>query len=304
VKLVNWKGIALFLGTWLIAWPVSISAQESIPVPGQRVVLVTGSTGGLGRESAKALARQGDHVIIHGRNVERGEELVAEITAEGNGSARFYRADFANLNEIRALGEVILSDYGRLDVLVNNAGIFFPNSTERRLSEDGYELNFQVNYLSGYVLTRVLTPLLESSAPSRIINVSSGAQEALDFDNLMLESNYEGRRAYAQSKLAQIMMTFSLAGDLAELGIVTNALHPSSLMNTDMVLEAGIEPRSSVETGRDALLRLINDDVGTGKYFRVFEEARARPQAYDTEAVARLMKISADLVSIGVEDTN
>jgi len=84
--------------------------------------------------------------------------------------------------------------------------------------------------------------------------------------------------------------------------IVTNALHPYSLMNTDMVLEAGIEPRSSVETGRDALLRLINDDVGTGKYFRVFEEARARPQAYETEAVARLMEISADLVSMSDED--
>jgi glutamyl-tRNA reductase len=89
VKLANWKGIAIFLGTWLMIWPVGISAQESIPIPGQRVVLVTGSTGGLGRETAKALARQGDHVIIHGRNVERGEELVAEITAEGNGSARF-----------------------------------------------------------------------------------------------------------------------------------------------------------------------------------------------------------------------
>ena len=275
-----------------------------MPIPGQRVVLVTGSTGGLGREAAKMLALQGDHVIIHGRNVERGEELVAEITAEGNGSARFYRADFASLSETRALGEAILRDYDRLDVLVNNAGIFFPNSTERRLSDDGYELNFQVNYLSGYVLTRMLTPLLQASAPSRIINVSSGAQQALDFDNLMLESNFDGRRAYAQSKLAQIMMTFALANDLSKRGITTNALHPSSLMNTDMVLEAGIEPRSSVETGRDALMRLINDDVGTGKYFRVFEEARARPQAYDTEAVARLMNISADLVSISLDDTN
>jgi NAD(P)-dependent dehydrogenase (short-subunit alcohol dehydrogenase family) len=304
VKLVNWKGIAAILGALLIILPVGISAQESIPVPGQRVVLVTGSTGGLGRETAKALARQGDYVIIHGRNVERGEELVAEITEDGNGNARFYRADFGSLSEIEALGETILRDYDRLDVLVNNAGIFLPNSTERRLSEDGYELNFQVNYLSGYVLTRMLTPLLEVSAPSRIINVSSSAQQALDFDNLMLESNFDGGRAYAQSKLAQIMMTFSLADDLSERGIVTNALHPSSLMNTDMVLEAGIEPRSSVETGRDALMRLINDDVGTGKYFRVFEEARARPQAYDTEAVARLMEISADLVSIDLENTN
>ena len=279
MKLANWKGAAAFLGAWLIAWSVGISAQESMPIPGQRVVLVTGSTGGLGRETARALARQGDHVIIHGRNVERGEEIVAEVTAEGNGSARFYRADFSSLSEIRALGEAILSDYNRLDVLVNNAGIFFPNSRERRLSVDGYELNFQVNYLSGYVLTQMLTPLLEASAPSRIINVSSGSQQALDFDNLMLESNFSGRRAYSQSKLAQIMMTFSLADDLSERGIVTNALNPSSLMNTDMVLEAGIEPRSSVETGRDALMRLINDDVGAGKYFRVFEEARARPQA-------------------------
>ncbi len=304
MKLVNWKGIAAILGALLIILPVGISAQESIPVPGQRVVLVTGSTGGLGRETAKALARQGDHVIIHGRNVERGEELVAEITEDGNGNARFYRADFGSLSKIRALGEAILRDYDRLDVLVNNAGIFFPNSAKRRLSDDGYELHFQVNYLSGYVLTQVLTPLLEASAPSRIVNVSSGSQEALDFDNLMLESNYEGRRAYAQSKLAQIMMTFSLAEDLSERGIVANALHPSSLMNTSMVLEAGIEPRSSVETGRDALMRLINDDVGTGRYFRVFEEARARPQAYDTEAVARLMEISADLVSIDLENTN
>ncbi len=304
MKLESWKGIATILGALLIISPVGISAQESIPVPAQRVVLVTGSTGGLGRETAKVLARQGDHVIIHGRNVERGEELVAEIIKDGNGRARFYRADFGSLSEIRALGEAILRDYDRLDVLVNNAGIFLPNSTERRLSDDGYELNFQVNYLSGYVLTRLLTPLLEASAPSRIVNVSSGAQQALDFDNLMLESNFDGRRAYAQSKLAQIMMTFSLADDLSERGIVTNALHPSSLMNTDMVLEAGIEPRSSVETGRDALMRLINDDVGTGKYFRVFEEARARPQAYDTEAVARLIEISADLVSIGVDDTD
>ncbi len=304
MKLANWKDIAAILGTLLIILPVGLSAQESVPLPGQRVVLVTGSTGGLGRETAKALASQGDHVIIHGRNVERGEKLVAEITAEGKGNARFYRADFGNLSEIRTLGEAILRDYDRLDVLVNNAGIFLPESAERRLSDDGYELHFQVNYLSGYILTEMLTPLLEASAPSRIINVSSVGQAPLDFDNLMLESDYEGMRAYSQSKLAQIMMTFSLADDLSKRGIVTNALHPSTFMNTDMVLEAGFEPQSSVETGRDALLRLINDDVGTGKYFSVFEEARAHPQAYNAEVVAHLMEVSDELVSKGAEDTN
>lgn len=273
------------------------SLQESTPVAGQRVVLVTGSTGGLGRETALALARQGDHVIVHGRNVERGEALVAEISAGGKGSARFYRADFASLHEIRNLGTAILGDYDRLDVLVNNAGIYLPNSVERRLSEDGYELNFQINYLAGYVLTNMLIPLLEANAPARIVNVASAGQAPLDFDNLMLESGYEGGRAYAQSKLAQIMMTFSMAGDLSTRGISINALHPSTYMDTDMVLEAGIKPRSSVETGRDALLRLINDDVGTGKYFSVFEEARPRPQAYDATAVSRLMDISEDLAA-------
>jgi len=262
----------------------------------QRIVLVTGSTGGLGRETARALARQGDHVIVHGRNAERGEALIAEIEAEGKGSARFYQADFASLAEARRLGETILEDYDRLDVLVNNAGIFLPNQAERRLSEDGYELHFQVNYLAGYVLTRMLTPLLEASAPSRIINVASG-QRPIDFDNLMLESGYDGRQAYFQSKHAQIMMTFALADELAARGITINAMHPSDLMDTDMVIEAGFEPQTSVKTGRDALLRLVDEDVGTGKFFNVFEEWSVNAQAYDEGARDRLMAVSRELVT-------
>jgi NAD(P)-dependent dehydrogenase (short-subunit alcohol dehydrogenase family) len=310
VNTASWKDIAGVFGAAAIVvalltiMAVRVSAQESVPSAGQRVVLVTGSTGGLGRETARALAHRGDHVIVHGRNVERGEALVADITAGGKGSARFYRADFGSLHEIRNLGTAVLRDYDRLDVLVNNAGIYLPNSVERRLSDDGYELTFQINYLAGYVLTKMLIPLLEASAPAQIINVASAGQAPLDFDNLMLESGYEGGRAYAQSKLAQIMMTFSLADSLSTRGITINALHPSSYMNTDMVLEAGIKPRSTVETGRDALLHLINDDVGTGKYFNVFEEARPLPQAYDAAAVARLMDVSDDLVSEKADDIN
>lgn len=272
-------------------------AQAAMPESGQRVVLVTGSTGGLGREVAKSLASQGDHVIIHGRNEERGRALVAEIAAEGTGSARFYRADFGSLDEIRALGASVLADYDRLNVLVNNAGVFLPGDGERRLTDDGYELHFQVNYLSGYLLTEMLLPLLEANTPSRIVNVASAGQAPLDFDNLMLDTGYDGMRAYAQSKLAQIMMTFSMAGSLESRGITINALHPSTFMNTDMVIEAGFDPRTSVETGRDAVLHLVNDDVGTGKYFDVFEESRARPQAYDADAVAKLMAVSDELVS-------
>ncbi|HSN71908.1 MAG TPA: SDR family NAD(P)-dependent oxidoreductase [Steroidobacteraceae bacterium] len=211
------------------------TAAEVAPMEGQRVVLVTGSTGGLGRETARALARQGDHVIVHGRDAERGEALVAEINAEAKGSARFYRADFASLAEVKGLAEQVLTDYDRLDVLVNNAGIFLPDQRTRRVSQDGYELHFQVNYLAGYVLTQMLTPLLEASAPSRIINVASG-QRPIDFDNLMLESGYDGRQAYFQSKLAQIMMTFAMADELTARDITIVAMHPSDLMDTDMVI--------------------------------------------------------------------
>jgi len=265
----------------------------------QRVVLVTGSTGGLGRETALALARGGDHVIIHGRNEQRAREVIQAIEEDGRGSAKFYKADLASLEETKGLADAILADYDRLDVLVNNAGVLLTDQDERRITEDGYELHFQVNYLAGYVLTAKLLPLLEASAPSRVVNVASG-QRPLDFDDLMLVDDYSGLEAYFRSKNAQIMMTFAMEADLSERGISTNALFPSALMNTDMVIEAGFEPQSSVETGRDALLQLVNDDVGTGKFFDIFEVGEAIPQASDTEAQQRLMKMSEELTSVRI----
>jgi NAD(P)-dependent dehydrogenase (short-subunit alcohol dehydrogenase family) len=272
-------------------------AQEVSPSPEQRVILVTGSTGGLGRETALALARGGDHVIIHGRNVQRAHQVIQEIEEDGRGSARFYRADFASLEETKGLAIAILADYDRLDVLINNAGVLLPDQEERRVTEDGYELHFQVNYLAGYVLTGMLLPLLEASAPSRVVNVASG-QRPLDFDDLMLANDYNGLEAYFRSKNAQIMMTFAMEADLSKRSISINALFPSGLMNTDMVIEAGFEPQSSVETGRDALLQLVNDDVGTGKFFNVFEVGEAIPQASDIEAQQQLMRVSEELTSV------
>jgi NAD(P)-dependent dehydrogenase (short-subunit alcohol dehydrogenase family) len=289
--------LVLALGV-LVMLPSISWSKEATPEPGQRVVLVTGATGGLGRETALALARMGDHVIIHGRNVDRAKEVIQQIEDDGRGSAKFYRADFASLDEVRSLAAAILSDYDRLDVLVNNAGVFQPNTHERRVTEDGYELHFQVNYLAGYVLTSLLLPLLESSAPSRVVNVAS-AQRPLDFDDLMLEKDYDGMEAYLRSKNAQIMMTFAMAPELAERDISTTALHPSGLMNTDMVIEAGFEPESSVETGRDALLQAINDDVGTGRFFYVFEVGEAIPQASNPDAQDELLRVSEELTSVG-----
>lgn len=264
-----------------------------------RVVLVTGSTSGLGREVARRLAAGGDRVIVHGRDVESGEELVREIEASGPGSARFFAADFASLDRVRALADSVRSNHDRLDVLVNNAGILL-SPDERPVSSDGHELHFQVNYLAGFLLTHELLALLRKSAPARVVNVSSRSADPLDFDDLMLEESYSAGRAYGQSKLAQVMFTFELARQLEGTGVTVNALHPASLMDTDLVRDMGMEPRSTVEEGADAVLHLVDsDDVGSGRYFRRTSRARApHPQAYDEEARARLDSLSRVLTGI------
>jgi NAD(P)-dependent dehydrogenase (short-subunit alcohol dehydrogenase family) len=265
---------------------------------GQRIVLITGSTGGLGREVARSLAAMGDHVIVHGRDSARGEALVKEINDKGPGSARFYRADFGSLGEVRMLASQISRDYSRLDVIVNNAGIALIRDPARRVSKDGYELHFQVNYLSGFLLTDLLLPLLEKSPAPRIVNVSSVAAEPLDFDDLMLETDYSAWRAYGQSKLAQVMYTIELAARHSSKNIVANALHPATFMDTDMVLGAGITPESSVMDGRDAVLQLvIGEDIGNGLFYDGLEPARAQQQAYDPAVRAQLWEVSRQLTA-------
>ena len=239
--------LAVLAGVSLLAPPAD-AQTPSRPAPGQQVVLVTGSTAGLGQEVARRVASSGAHVIVHGRNRERGRALVEEIEREGSGSARFYAADFASFAQIRELGEAILRDYERLDVLVNNAG-FGRTPEERLLSEDGHEFRFQVNYLAGFLLTRMLMPRLLSSTPSRIVNVSSLSASPIDFDDVMIENNFSGGRAYGQSKLSQVMMTFDLAEELAGTGVMVNALHPATLMPTGLVLRRGVQPRATIDEG-------------------------------------------------------
>jgi NAD(P)-dependent dehydrogenase (short-subunit alcohol dehydrogenase family) len=286
------KGVGLLNGQELEA------VAGSAPSEGQRVVLITGSTGGLGREVARRLASGGDHVIVHGRNLQRGSELVAEIQEQGTGSARFYGADLGSFQEVRALARAILRDYERLDVLVNNAGIWLEGP--RQLSADGHELHFQVNYLSGFLLTRELLSLLRQSAPARIVNVSSVAQRPIDFDDVMLEEGYSDGRAYAQSKLAQVMFTFDLAAELEGSGVTANALHPATMMDTDMVLERGAQARTSVDEGTEAVIHLVNaPDLGSGGYFNQMTPAQGNAQAYDEAARARLRALAERLTGGG-----
>jgi NAD(P)-dependent dehydrogenase (short-subunit alcohol dehydrogenase family) len=165
--------------------------------PAGKTVLVTGSSDGLGREVAIRLGKMGARVLVHGRDRHRGEEVVARIRADGNKEATFYQADFASLTAVRGLASAVLKDNQRLHILINNAGVGSGAAgAVREESADGHELRFAVNHLAGFLLTGLLLPTILKSAPARIVNVSSLGQQAIDFDDVMLEQNYERRRAY------------------------------------------------------------------------------------------------------------
>jgi NAD(P)-dependent dehydrogenase (short-subunit alcohol dehydrogenase family) len=262
----------------------------------EATILVTGATDGLGKRVASALAGQGATLLLHGRNRERLQATLEEVSEQtGSEKLRCYLADFSSLDAVRKLAERILSDEDRLEVLINNAGIIVQ---ERKESEDGYELTFQVNYLSHFLLTRLLLPLLEYSSPSRIVNVASAGQSPVDFSNLMLEQGYDAMKAYSQSKLAQVMFTFELAERLADTEVSVNALHPASLMETKMVEETFGYTMSTVEEGADATVHLAASpelEGVTGRYFDGKREARADRQAYDEEARQTLWELSEQL---------
>jgi NAD(P)-dependent dehydrogenase (short-subunit alcohol dehydrogenase family) len=267
-----------------------------------KTVLVTGSTDGVGRYVAAKLAAAGARVLIHGRDKERAKALAAEIRGRGHGEPMFYEADLSSLSGARQLAEAVAADHKRLDVFVSNAGIGSRTSgPERSTSADGYELRFAVNYLAGFLLAHLLLPLLKATAPSRIVNVASLGQHPIDFDDVMITRGYSGSRAYAQSKLAQIMFTIDLAAELKGSGVTVNSLHPATYMNTTMVREGGITPISTVEEGGDAILHLVaGDDVAekSGLFFNGMREAQANPQAYDKAARNRLRALSFQLTGL------
>jgi NAD(P)-dependent dehydrogenase (short-subunit alcohol dehydrogenase family) len=263
--------------------------------------LITGATDGVGRLVAKQLAAKGFRMIVHGRSRERGESLVREIEAAG-GTATILAADLSSLAEVAKLADAVRASTDRLELLINNAGIGSTGDAPgRQVSADGHELRFAVNYLSGFLLTRLLLPLVKASAPARIVNVASAGQQAIDFDDVMLEKNYSGTRAYRQSKLAQILFTVDLAEELKGSGVIANTLHPSTYMNTTMVRQSGTTPISTVEQGAEAILQLAVSPALEGRsglYFNVLREQRADPQAYDAAARAKLRALSGRLVGI------
>ena len=268
--------------------------------PDGKTALITGSTDGVGRMVATRLGEDGWRILVHGRDRTRGDEVVAAIKAAG-GSAEFLQADLSVLAEVRRLASAVQQTTKRLDLLINNAGIGSggPQGT-REESADGHELRFAVNYVSGFLLTHLLLPLIKNSEPARIVNVSSLGQQAIDFDDVMLTHDYSGMRAYRQSKLAQILFTIDLASELDGTGITVNALHPATFMNTAMVRQFGT-PMSTVEEGADAILKLaMSPDLErrSGLYFNGQREAKADAQAYDAEARQRLRTLSLKLAGL------
>ena len=263
-------------------------------------VLITGATDGLGRALAERLAADGADLILHGRDRARLEAVAAAV----GGAPVTLLADFADLSQVRKLAADVGAATDRLDALVNNAGIGSgePDGRERRVSADGYELRFAVNYLAGFLLTTELLPLLKRSAPARVVNVASLGQAPLDFDDLMLERGYSGTRAYGQSQLAQIMSGFELAARVPAAEVTVNSLHPATYMPTKMVLQEIGHHVDELSTGVAAVRRLVTgpEVAGvTGRFFDRQRETRAHPQAYDESARAELWRRSEELAGSG-----
>ena len=200
---------------------------DALPRMDGKVVLVTGATAGLGRAAAEGFAALGASVRMLARDAGRGEEARAAIArASGNDDVRVALGDMSDLASVRRFAEEFLAAEERLDVLVNNAGIL---PQERTLSPDGNELAFATNVLGPFLLTELLLPLLRASAPSRIVNVSSGGMytERIRVDDLQTERlDFDGPAVYARTKRAQVILTELLAERLAGTGVVVHAMHP------------------------------------------------------------------------------
>ena len=246
-------------------------------------------------------AGHGATVVAHGRDERRLRDLALEVEEATGTSIDTVAADLADLREVDRLADSVLDTYDRLDVLVNNAGVGFgvPDGP-REVSADGIELRFAVNHLAAYRLAGRLAKLLEVSAPSRIVQVASAGQLALDPDDPLTEHGWDGVTAYRRAKLAQVMATYDLAADLVGTGVTVNALHPATFMDTAMVRDSGVSPTSTVEEGLEATWRLVADpdlEGVSGRYFDGTREGTTDPQADDPAARAWVRALSDRLLA-------
>ncbi len=278
-----------------------------------KICLVTGSTAGIGKVTARELAKQGATVVLVSRNRAKGEVIQAEIKREtGNENVDLLVAELSLLQEVRRLAAEFQQKYSQLHILVNNAGGVY---NTREVTTEGLEATLAVNYLAPFLLTELLVETMKASAPARIINVSSMAHSRnIAFDNLQGEKHYAAMSNYGQAKLALILFTYELARRLEGTGVTVNALHPGLVTSdfnrgtkgivhfiTEIVyFLAGI----SVEEGAQTTLYLATSpqvEGVTGKYFVNKQERKSARSSYDEGLGQRLWEVSEQLVARSVE---
>lgn len=273
-----------------------------------KVCLVTGASAGIGLATAWELARMGAEVVLVARDEGRGEQARAKVIAKsGNDKVDWLLADLSSMAQVRELAGSFTKTYSRLDVLVNNAGII---PLRRELSVDGYEMQWAVNHLAVFLLTNLLLPVLEKSAPSRVVTVSSMVHsgEEIDFDDLQSERWYSPTRVYSMTKLANVLFTYELARRLEASGVTVNCLHPG-VINTSLYRNyMGISRDSG--TGDEELERGARTSVYlasskevegvSGKYFSNRQERRSSPESYDQETAQKLWQVSAEMTGLEI----
>ena len=254
----------------------------------EKIVLITGATDGIGLETARKLNSLGHKVIVHGRSQERIDKLVSELGVD------FVKADLSNLNQVKELAEDILKKYQKIDVLINNAGVFKTSSTR---TEDGYDVRYVVNTFAPYILTKKLLPILKQG---RVINLSSAAQASVDFEAMLGKVEMSDFEAYAQSKLAITMWSRHMAKEVGADGPTVIAVNPASLLATKMVKEGFNTDGNDINIGVNILVSLTLDHEHiehSGEYYDNDNQTYAPPQAdgLDNEKATKIVEIMETL---------
>lgn len=242
----------------------------------QKTILITGSTDGIGYETAKRFVKEGHNVIVHGRNAQKVQRVKGSLLAElGDGSLESFVADLSDMNAVKSLAQAIKMRYQKLDVVINNAGVYKVPTVK---NSEGLDVRFVVNTIAPYLLTKLLLPILITN--SRVVNLSSAAQAPVNINALSSYIALGDSEAYVQSKLALTMWSTAIAPALKEKGIMVVSVNPKSFIGSKMVKEAYGMQGVDVNFGVDILHRasLSSEfENAHGKYFDNDRESFSSP---------------------------